>query len=145
MESKTRDLEELNAALRVLLKKIEEEKKELGEKVTTNVKQLISPYLEKLREGRTNERQQKYLEIIQTNLDRILSPFAHDFSTIYYNFTPHEIQISNLIKQGKTNKEIAAIMGVSTKTIEFHRTNIRKKLGIKNRKANLRTHLMSHS
>ena len=64
LESKTRDLEELNAALRILLKKIEEEKKELGEKVTTNVKQLISPYLEKLREGRTNERQQKYLEAI---------------------------------------------------------------------------------
>ena len=64
LASTTRDLEELNAALRVLLKKIEEEKKELGEKVTTNVKQLISPYLEKLREGRTNERQQKYLEFI---------------------------------------------------------------------------------
>jgi DNA-binding CsgD family transcriptional regulator len=126
-----------------LLKKIEEEKKELGEKITSNVNQLIKPYFEKLKNGQVNERHKTYLEIIQTNLDHILSPFARDFSSIYYNLTPQEIQISNLIKQGKTIKEVATIMSLSTKTIEFHRTNIRKKLGLKSRKDNLRTHLLS--
>ena len=143
LETKTRDLEELNTALKVLLKKIEEEKNELGEKVTKNVKQLIMPYFEKLKNSRINQRQATYLEIIQTNLDHILSPFAHHFSSIYYNLTPQEIQISNLIKQGKANKEIASIMGLSIKTVEFHRTKIRKKLGLKTRKNNLRTHLLS--
>jgi PAS domain S-box-containing protein len=143
LESKTHDLEELNAALKVLLKKIEEEKKELGEKITSNVNQLIKPYIEKLKNGQVNERHKTYLEIIQTNLDHILSPFARDFSSIYYNLTPQEIQISNLIKQGKTIKEVATIMSLSTKTIEFHRANIRKKLGLKSRKDNLRTHLLS--
>ena len=126
-----------------MLKKIEEEKKELGEKITSNVNQLIKPYFEKLKNGQVNERHNTYLEIIQTNLDHILSPFARDFSSIYYNLTPQEIQISNLIKQGKTIKEVATIMSLSTKTIEFHRTNIRKKLGLKSRKDNLRTHLLS--
>lgn len=91
-----------------------------------------------------NQRQKIYLGIIQTNLDQILSAFTRDFSSIYYNLTPQEIQIANLIKQGRTTKEIAEIMALSLKTIEFHRTNIRKKLGLNTRKDNLRTHLLSY-
>ena len=144
LESQTRDLEELNTALKVLLKKIEEEKNEIGEKVTENVKQLVMPYFEKLKNSRINEHQATYLEIIQTNLDHILSSFAHNFSSLYYNLTPQQIEIANLIKIGKTNKQIASIIGISIKTVEFHRTNIRKKLGLTSRRDNLRTHLLAH-
>lgn len=142
--TKSKELEEVNAALRVLLKKREEDKNELEESVLSNVKNNIDPYLEKLQKSRLNERQKNYLEIIQTNLNDIISPFARNLASIYYHMTPQEIQIAGLVKQGKTNKEIAAIMSLSLKTIEFHRTNIRKKLGLKTRKANLRTYLMSH-
>ncbi len=144
LETKSKELEEVNAALRVLLKKREEDKNELEESVLSNVKNNIDPYLEKLQKSRLNERQKNYLEIIQTNLNDIISPFARNLASIYYHMTPQEIQIAGLVKQGKTNKEIAAIMSLSLKTIEFHRTNIRKKLGLKTRKANLRTYLMSH-
>lgn len=144
LETKSKELEEVNAALRVLLKKREEDKIDLEEKVLSNVKNTIEPYIEKLQQSKLKKRQKAYLEIIQTNLNDIISPFARNFSSIYYRLTPQEIQIANLVKQGKTNKEIASIMNLSLKTIEFHRTNIRKKLGLKNRKANLRTYLMSH-
>ena len=143
--TKSKELEEVNAALRVLLKKRAEDKNELEDKVVSNVKKLVEPYLEKLQKSKLNERQKTYIEIIQANLNDIISPFARNVSSAYYRLTPQEIQIADQIKQGKTNKEIAAIMTLSLKTIEFHRTNIRKKLGLKNRKANLRTHLMLHS
>ena len=144
LETKSKELEEVNAALRVLLKKREEDKIDLEEKVLSNVKRKIEPYLEKLQQSRLNDRQKAYIEIIQTNINDIVSPFARNFSSIYYRLTPQEIQIADLVRQGKTNKEIAAVMSLSLKTIEFHRTNIRKKLGLKTRKANLRTYLMSH-
>lgn len=144
LEAKSKELEEVNAALKVLLKKREEDKIELEERVLSNVKKIVEPYLEKLQRSNLNQRQKTYLEIIQTNLSDLISPFARNLSSIYYQLTPQEIQIAGLVKQGKTNKEIAIIMGLSLKTIEFHRTNIRKKLGLKTRKANLRTYLMSH-
>ena len=144
LETKSKELEEVNAALRVLLKKREEDKTDIEEQVLSNVKNNIQPYLEKLKTGSLNKRQKICIEIIETNLNEIISPFARNLSSIYYHLTAQEIQIAGLVKLGKTNKEIAAIMSLSLKTIEFHRTNIRKKLGLKNRKANLRTYLLSH-
>ena len=140
---KSESLEEMNTALKVLLKKREEDKTELEEKVIYNVKEMVQPFLEKLGRTRLDGRQRTFLEILESNLNDIVSPFAKKLSTRYLNLTPSEIQIANLVKHGKTTKEIAELLSLSTRTIESHRDSIRKKLGIKNQKANLRTHLMS--
>ena len=143
LQMKSENLEEMNTALKVLLKKREEDKFELEEKVIYNIKEMVQPFLEKLGRTRLDDRQRTFLEILKSNLDDIVSPFARKLSTRYLNLTPSEIQIANLVKQGKTTKEIAELLSLSTRTIESHRDSIRKKLGIKNQKANLRTHLMS--
>lgn len=140
---KSESLEEMNTALKVLLKKREEDKNELEEKVIYNIKEMVQPFLEKLGRTHLDKRQQTFLEILESNLDDIVSPFAKKLSTRYLNLTPSEIQIADLVKHGKTTKEIAELLSLSTRTIESHRDSIRKKLGIKNQKANLRTHLMS--
>jgi len=143
LQMKSENLEEMNTALKVLLKKREEDKFELEEKVIYNIKEMVQPFLEKLGRTRLDDRQRTFLEILESNMDDIVSPFARKLSTRYLNLTPSEIQIANLVKQGKTTKEIAELLSLSTRTIESHRDSIRKKLGIKNQKANLRTHLMS--
>ena len=140
---KTRDLEELNSALKVLLKKRDVDKFELEDKIAANVRELIVPYLDKIKGANFQEREKTYLEIAKSNLDDIISPFARNLSSKFINLTPAEIQVANLIKLGKTSKEIGAMSNLSYKTIEFHRDNIRAKLGIKNKKVNLRTHLLS--
>jgi PAS domain S-box-containing protein len=143
LKTKTRNLEEVNTALRVLLKKRDDDKKELEGKVLFNVKELIVPYLEKLKMSELNERQRAFADILESNLKDIISPFSQKLSYWYLELTPTEIQVANLVKQGKTTKEIAGLLNLSSQTIEFHRKNIRGKIGIKNKKANLRTHLLS--
>jgi PAS domain S-box-containing protein len=143
LEVKSRNLEEVNTALRVLLKHREEDKSELEEKILSNVKKLVVPYVEKLRKSRLSDEQASYVEILDDHLQDILSPFLRNLGTRHLNLTPKEIQVASLIREGKTSKEIADVIGVSARAVDFHRDNIRIKLGIKNKKANLRSYLLS--
>jgi DNA-binding CsgD family transcriptional regulator/putative methionine-R-sulfoxide reductase with GAF domain len=143
LEIKSRELEEMNTALRVLLKQREDDKRELEEKVLLNVKEFVQPFLQKLNDSGLNERQQSYLNIVEAHIKDIISPFLRKLSSKYLNLTASEMQVANLVMDGKRTKEIALLLNLSEKTIEVHRKNIRKKLGIKNKKANLRTHLLS--
>jgi len=143
LEHKSRNLEEMNTALRVLLKHREEDKSELEEKILSNVKKLVVPYVEKLRKSRLTAEQASYVEILEDHLQDILSPFLRNLGTRHLNLTPKEIQVASLIREGRTSKEIAEVLGVSARAVDFHRDNIRIKLGLKNKKANLRSFLLS--
>ena len=145
LEERTRNLEQLNTALKVLLDKRDQDIKELEDKVLSNMKQLVAPFLEKLRDSGLNERQETYLEIVESNLNDIISPFARRLSSIHFGLTPTEIRVANLVKEGRTTKEIAALLHSSVRAVEFHRENLRKKLGLRERKINLRTYLLSAS
>lgn len=143
LESKTNNLEELNAALNVLLDKREEDKIGFQNNMLLNVKNLILPYVDKLKITSSTDAKKILIAILESNLNEIVSPFARKLSSKLLNLSPTEIQVANLVKLGKTSKEIAKMSNVTTRTIAFHRGNIRKKLGIKKEKTNLKTYLMS--
>jgi len=143
LKGKTHELEELNAALRVLLKRREEDKLELENNVISNLKKLVMPYIEKIKKGRIEGNDLVSLNVIESNLKDIASPFASKLSSEYLSLTPKELQVADLIKEGKTTKEIAEFMSVSPATVEIHRYHIREKLGLSRKKTNLRTYLSS--
>jgi PAS domain S-box-containing protein len=145
LEIKTHNLEEANIALKVLLKRRDEDKTELEDKILLNIKELVVPYLEKLKMGRLDEQQKTHVSILESNLNDITSSFSHRLSSKHMNFTPSEIHIANLLRQGKTNKEIGEFLNLSERTIAFHRGNIRRKLGLKNKKTNLKSYLLAFS
>ena len=145
LELQKQNLEEANTALRVLLKKREEDKGELEEKVLSNVKELVNPYLTRLKNTPLDRQQRAHLELIESNLNDIISPFLHQLSSKFLNLTPREIEVATLVKEGKATKEIAEMLNLSINAVDFHRKNIRQKLGLKNKRANLRTHLLSLS
>ncbi len=141
LERKTEDLQEMNAALKVLLKQRDDDKKEMAERYVSNIRNLIFPYIEKLAKTHLNERQLSYLEMIQEHFNEIMSPLMNSFQL--FNLTPMEMQVASLIKNGKSTKDIAKLMTISTATVDNHRKSIRKKLGLNKIKANLQTKLSS--
>jgi len=143
VKDRTVNLEQTNTALKVLLRRREEDKSELEDKMVLNVKELVLPFLEDLTKSRLTNSQKALADILEYNLNDIISPFVKTLSSKYYSFTPVEIRIANLIKQGRSTKEIASHLKVSSRTVDNHRYNIRKKLGINNEKASLATHLLS--
>jgi PAS domain S-box-containing protein len=143
LKSKSRTLEEMNAALRVLLKQREDDKTELEERVLASVKELVMPHLEELKKCLSDQRELTHVQILESNLKGIISPFAQKLSLQFLHLTQKEIRIANLIKEGKTTKEIARFMNLSKFAIDTHRAHLRNKLGLTNKKANLRTYLSS--
>jgi PAS domain S-box-containing protein len=143
LELRTNELEEVNSALRVLLKRREDDKSDLEEKVLSNVKELVLPYLEELKKSALDAKQGTYVNILESNLGDIVSPFVRKLSSTYLGLTPTEIHVANLVKEARDSKTIAELLNMSPRTVESHRQNIRKKLGLKNKKANLRSHLLS--
>jgi DNA-binding CsgD family transcriptional regulator len=141
LKLKTNSLEETNTALRVLLKRRNDDKTELEEKILVNVKQLVIPLLEKVKKRRLDSEQMANLDLLESNLNDIISPFLRNLSAKYVNLTPTEIRVAYFIREGKTTKEIAEVMALSPRTVETHRKKIRTKLGIEN-KENLRSHLL---
>jgi len=143
VKDRTVNLEQTNTALKVLLKRREEDRAELEEKMVLNIRELVLPFLEELKSSRLTERQMAIADILERHLNDIITPFVKTLSSKYYHFTPIEIRIANLIRQGKSTKEIASHLNLSSRTIDHHRYHIRKKLGINKEKANLATHLLS--
>jgi len=135
-------LQESNTAMRVVLARIEQEKEEIHQDIKTNVEKILMPILQALG-SQLPPTQKKYVEMLQTNLEEITSPFISHLSSSYHSLTPTEIAICDMIRNGLRTKEIAQIRGISAATINRHRENIRRKLKITNSEANLATYLQS--
>jgi PAS domain S-box-containing protein len=143
VEQRTTELKELNSALTILLKRSDKDKTELENKILSNVKVLIMPIIKKLEKSLLDNNQSSLLSTIETDLNNIISPFSQVLSSKYSILTSKEIQIAKLIREGKTSKEIAELTSSQKSTIEFHRKNLRKKLGLKKKSENLKYHLLS--
>jgi PAS domain S-box-containing protein len=142
-EMETANLQETNTALKVLLKRRQVDKQGFEEQVMYNVKKFILPYLDMLKGTAIDARQEAYLRILEINLGDVTSAFSRGLSLEFYGLTTSELKVANFIRQGKRTREIAALTGLSQRTIEAYRMSIRRKLRIINKKVNLRTMLMS--
>lgn len=144
-ERKSLELEEVNAAMKALLRQSAESKKELEDNVMANIRDLVIPHLEELEIHLPDVRKRLYCSVIKANLEQITSSFSRNLSLADPKMTPREIQIADLVRSGKTNKEIADLLGLSKRTVESYRDRLRHKLAIRNKKINLRTFLLSRT
>jgi len=143
LENHAENLEDANIALRVVMNQRNIDQKDFEEKLQTNINELVMPYVKKIKKADPDDRIMKYMSILEKNLQDVLSPFMRDFQSAYKNLTPQEIHIVDMIRNGKSSKDIAKILNASEHTIMTHRNNIRKKLRLVNSKTNLRSHILS--
>ena len=145
IEEQKQRLEESNIALKVLLRQRGEDKLELEKNVLNNIKDLVFPYIEKLKKAPLRAKDKTNVDIIESHLNEVISPLLQRVSNLDIVLTPQEMQVASLVKDGKSSKEIADILNVSETTIHFHRKNLRRKFGLKKKSTNLRSYLLSMS
>lgn len=140
---RTMELMEANTTLKVILSHREKEKSENEEKLLMNLQGQIFPHIQELKNNVLNASQAIHIRLLEKNLQNIMSEFLTHLQSNTSKFTPKEIQVASLIKEGLRTKDIAKLMNVSTKTVDIFRYNIRKKLGLNNQGTNLMAHLVS--
>jgi|GEM_PF-3303023 len=133
-------LQEKNTALKEVLNQIEDGKKQLSSQIQTNITKVALPILQHLK-NRTDPGGQHYLELLRTSLEDISSPLVSRLETRFWQLTPREIEVCNMIKNGMTCKKIATTLNNSEQTVLKQRKLIRRKLGITNKKINLVSYL----
>lgn len=138
-------LEESNTALKVLLEKNAESKSELEKIIYANVKHSILPSIDAIKQQNPDSEIMSHLNSLEDNLNELVSPFLKRLYAEFQMLTPSEIRIANYIRDDKGSKEIAELLGCSKQTVDFHRRNIRQKLGLTRTKTNLKTFLLSYS
>ena len=145
LEERNRSLEEANIALKVLIGQREKDKAETEKHFLAHIWTFVLPYIGKLKSGNLGERDRTLLDILEGHLNEVVSPLMQRFDNAGIMLTPQEMQVAVLVKEGNTTAEIADILYISEATVSFHRKNLRSKLGLKNKQANLRTFLLSMS
>lgn len=134
-------IEKLNTALTTLLEHRVQESQHHLESIRATLEKLILPYLQNLQATRLDEDQRILTEIIAANLANIASSFARQLDAWKLKLTPTEIQVADLLRLGKRTKDIASLLKVSPSAVAFHRNNIRAKLGLTRKPANLVSYL----
>ena len=143
LADKSDALKNANMSLRILIKQLSDAQSEERVNNMPNLKELVMPSSEQLEAILDSPNERGYLENIMLNLNRVTSNFSKKLAQMNLGLSPKEIQVADLIRIGLSNKESAIQMNVTKSTIEFHRDNLRKKLGLKHEKKNLRAYILA--
>lgn len=87
---------------------------------------------------RKKREMQKQNTFFRSEIDRLtseLDTYAHGGESGYagYGFSERQLAVIDLVKEGKTNKQIAEQLFISENTVKYHLKAIYEKLGVKNR------------
>jgi DNA-binding CsgD family transcriptional regulator len=132
-------VKKMESVLRGMVNFIPKEQKRVKRQIQAALEQLVLPLLEKLKSS----------HLPDESSTRLLENTIAQFTTVYggksagklLQLTQKELEICNMIRQGLTTKEIAGFLNLSSRTVENHRNNVCKKLGLAGQKMNLVTFL----
>ncbi len=142
LREQTEKLAESNIALKVLLEHRQKDRVQLEENMLANIRTLILPYIQELMETRLGKRERTIVEIVEERLNEITAPFLNRLVGLNTILTPQEIKVATMVREGRSSAEIADVLQISVSAIDFHRKQLRKKLGLTGTATNLRSYLL---
>ncbi|HKW14003.1 MAG TPA: PAS domain S-box protein [Candidatus Krumholzibacteria bacterium] len=130
-----------NVALNEVLQHIEEKKEIYRHEISSKLENLLRPMLRKLREqGRLAERD---VDVLERGIQTAFGADINEYKNNVEKLTPRELDILEMIRAGRSSKQIAEALDLSSQTVHKHRQSIRRKLQIDHREINLATYLRS--
>lgn len=133
--------EEMNVTLRNVLGTIESQRKEFEQSIRRRIQTSILPGIEKVKTEENENVRSSYLLILKQQLINLTTGFDNALDGDLLKLSKTELRICKYIRAGLAGKEICDTMNIAFETIQTHRKNIRKKLGLRGKNVNLYTFL----
>jgi PAS domain S-box-containing protein len=133
LREKKEALERHNVALRVLIDQRRNDFEEHRRVLSENMEELVFPILDRVSEAFSDREEVALLDVVRQTLTDIADPLLETRDPQLdrpRGLTRREYEILQLVKTGRTTKEIARALYLSPATVTFHRGNIRRKLGL---------------
>ncbi|MEL7555107.1 MAG: hypothetical protein GXY71_08285 [Treponema sp.] len=134
-------LEAKNTALREILSTIEQERIQISNTYRERLAADVLPLAERAMDsGLSQARRDSYLALLVSEIRQQMKVIGKGPES-ETSLSPREREIAVQVRNGRTSKEIAELLGIAEATVERHRHNIRRKLRLVDRSVNLASHL----
>ncbi len=143
LHNKTDYLRQANKALKSMLESREAEKRAIEEELLLNIKKYALPYIELIEHQNPDNGIIMAVDMLKKTLNELISPASKTLFAKFINLTPREVKIADLIRHGKTTKEIAELINIAPSSVSTYRNHIRRKMDLLNTRTNLETYLNS--
>ncbi|WP_051617059.1 LuxR C-terminal-related transcriptional regulator [Desulfonatronovibrio hydrogenovorans] len=134
-------VEEMVITLKNVMNTMEESRKEHLSKISANIDKILLPSLARIRNEQNAPVRESYIDLFEDQLFKLAEQTGRKSDPRLLKLTPAEMRICKFIQAGKSSKEIAEALNISVGTVNTHRKNIRKKIGLHGKNSNLFTYL----
>lgn len=134
---------DMNTALKHVLRNVEEERQELKDELVQQVREEVLPTVERIALEDSPLVRQAYRSALEEKIAD-MGETSPEATTLFARLTPRELDICRLIQQGWQGRAIAEELAISFETLQSHRKNIRRKLGLRGKSQFLTSLLQQH-
>ncbi len=137
-----KELERKHIALGEIISQIEHERQETSSHIRRHLSTFVRPYLQQLMQS-TDLADQDRTAVMQlgASLDALPGEGVRVRTKQMEKLSPREMEICGLIRNGMTTKQIAQFLQITDATVERHRSTIRNKLELNNKRVSLVSYL----
>ncbi|MFO7727164.1 MAG: LuxR C-terminal-related transcriptional regulator [Desulfonatronovibrio sp.] len=134
-------VEEMVITLKNVLSTVEKSKEEQLHQIAEIIEKNLLPGLMRIKNAENEQARLSYIDIIKDQLLKIAGDTGTRKNPRLLSLTSSELKICSFVEAGKSSKEIADVLNLSIGTINTHRKNIRKKIGLRGKNQNLYLYL----